>query len=260
MEKQPPVVFKIRKIPYQAIGGVLLLVICGWLGYNLYLNRSFQRIKKERGSPPIAIKLLAKGRFIAGMGSNLTQLTLNNDFDRPRWYLFPLILGDSLPSTGMFYTINGEPFTEVRKYPVEKSRLRVVDFRFYGQDSPYNSFLGFCLPPQSTLIIANYPLIMHEKALGQHVEAWEVEFLFTNGHISFEEWLPTELLSSGNVRLLKKARAIGTSNKSYILESQNPAKKDSKRRSQEQDLLPKRKVTYLRARGIRKLSVKIELK
>ncbi|WP_373552054.1 hypothetical protein [Haliscomenobacter sp.] len=187
-------------------------------------------------------------------------MTLNNDFDSPRWYLFPLILGDSLPSTGMFYTINGERNVDLRKYPFEKSRLRVVDFSFYGQDSPNNSFLGFCLPPQSTLIIANYPLMMHEKAIGQHVEAWEVEFLFTNSYISFAEWLSTELLSSGNVRLLQKALAIGTNNKSYILKSQSPAKKYLKKTSRQQDLLPKSNVIYLRAHGIRKLSVKIELK
>ncbi|NUM80102.1 hypothetical protein HUU42_04795 [bacterium] len=177
------------------------------------------------------------------------KLTLTNDFNTPRWYVFPPIFGDTLPSDGFFYSPQDTPFVESRKFPAERSNLQIVETRFFGTDSPaFNSFLAFYLPPRSTIVLENYYVLMHESALSQSMEVWEVETLLVDGSTPFEQWRPFDLLCSGNVHL--KLKTIGSVSLSRHLDldymEQHGADNPSKARA-----------AHVQAKGIKKLSIKI---
>lgn len=99
------------KIISFSISMLLLLAAGFWYYQTGYLNRSFQRIEKDDSGIPVKVEFLDTCRTIrnAGFSYNLTKLTLTNDFDSPRWYLFSVFLGDTLPSDGIFYTVRDTP-------------------------------------------------------------------------------------------------------------------------------------------------------
>lgn len=235
-----------------ALLAFLLLSALPFLTYQtLSLNRHFQRIEKDDSGVPVKIIRLDAGQPIAGIASNLTRLTLTNNYDTPRWFVFPLIVGDTLPGDGLFHVERDTPHIEARKYPEKKSKLRVVDVSFYGKDAPDNSFLAFYLPPQSTVAMENYRFLMREETRTQAFEVWEVEHLRTGKKTPFDQWTSLDLMSSGNVRLLQKAVGPG-----FYLESRDLNWDDKNDRFQR--IIPKEKVAYIEASGIRKLSVKME--
>lgn len=103
---------KAHKIRFILIGTALLLALLFLLYHTWYLNRSFQRIEKDERGIPIIIEHLETIYSMSNIDNVRLKLTLTNDFNTPRWYIFTPILGDTLPSDGFFYSAQDTPYVE----------------------------------------------------------------------------------------------------------------------------------------------------
>lgn len=242
---------KANKIRFLLIGTALLLALLFLLYQTWYLDRSFQRIEKDNSGIPVKIKLLETRPepFL----EILTKLTLTNNFDAPRWYLFPIILGDTLPDTGYFESIkNTMQGIQSKKYPIEKSNLRIITTQFFGADGLNDAFLAFYLPPQSTVSLENYMFPMWKKDRHEPFEVWEVENLMVDGKFFFEKVLTYDALCSANVHLATKVI-----NRHFLLPGQCLECNQESMENPSGSLL-KSPVSYIQAVGIRKLSIKLD--
>ena len=124
--------------------------------------------------------------------------------------------------------------------------------QFFGKDEPDNTFLAFYLSPQSTVTLENYTFFMKwARERTKQFEVWEVESLMVDGKISFEKWLPYNVLCSSNVQLTQKAITEHFFLHGQCLEC------DHKSIDTQSDNFLKREVSYIQAVGIRKLSIKL---
>lgn len=242
-----------------AVAAVAFLLYFGYHGW--YLDRHFQRIEKDNSGQPVQMIFLKTGSVFPGYAQDqVVRLILTNDFATPRGYLFPYILGDTLRPDGIFYEARRTDSLEEskhslwitgRKYPKTRSNLRVSAFVFMGRKPTKDGFTAFFLPPHSTVILENYKFLVKETALKQWFEVWEVEQLLVNGKIPFDDWIPDDLLCSGNVHLMNEAVGqtlwIDSQPKEWNILDDHPEVR-----------LPKGEDAYLQATGIHKLYIKIE--
>ncbi len=243
---------KTKLLTYFAISAILLsaLLYCGYHAW--YLNRAFHRIEKDPGGIPVKMAVLKRMPPLGNSESRLVKLSLTNNADGPRWYLFHPFLGDTLPPDGLFDNRENQAYAEGRKFPHHKSGFRIVSVQFWGKNAPDNSFTAFYLPPQSTVSLENYHIFARVSA--RNIQVWEVEHLLIDGQIPFESRLTDDVLSTGNVRLAPE-----------VVSGENYAVVRSECLECEEEGAPDRpagllqgEVNYIQATGIRKFEIKME--
>lgn len=209
-------------------------------------NRENQKVLFQNSNNPIKIKFLHQKRGKPPLTFNNFKLSITNQFDSLRWYLFPTNLNDSLIANGQFKanTPWHTGYISGRKFPDALTKKHVIDVAFFG----INSFIAICLPPKSSIEIEDYVLESWGDTLFSQMECWEVHSLMVNGKTPFNKWLPYNVLCSPNTHLkLYPESKVDWQNLNW----------NSKANASRTDY-PKESIAYIQATGIKKIQVKFE--
>jgi len=195
---------------------------------------------------PVKIKFLLQNSGKPPLKFNFVNLTITNNNDSLRWYLFPWWLNDSLQKSGKFKTYSPWDPGEIggRKYPDSLTSFQIVDIDFTGEDP----FIAFCIPPKSTMTFENYIFESDGDTVYKTAEIWEVKNLMVNGKTPLDKWLPYDVKCSLNAQLKSKN---GSSPDWTNLDWDTKANKP-------RTDYPKETVTFMQATGINKFEIKFE--
>jgi hypothetical protein len=218
-----------------AIATVILLFASLTFGQNQTENSIPVKIKfvrQQGGKPPLKF--------------NFVNLSITNNSDSLRWYLFPMDLEDSLKADGNFKAYSSWTTGDLcgRKYPDSITKYQIIDIEFLSPDA----FVAICIPPKSSMTFENYMMDSNGDSLFHEAEVWEVKNLMVNGKTPLNKWMPYDVVCSKNVHVKAK---YGSG-----WEWSNPDWDRNTNKSRTD--YPKENVTFIQAVGINKLRVKFD--
>jgi len=211
---------------------LVALVTFTQIGISTYNPVKIKFLKQQGGKPPLKF--------------NYTDLSITNNNDSIRWYVFPYNLNDSLRANGNFKADQPWETGEIggKKYTDSVTLLHITDVDFIGADQ----FIAFCIPAKSTMSFGNYIFESWGDTTYKTVQVWEVRNLMVNGIMPLNKWLPYDVVCSNNVQYVSKyGSSWDWSN--YDWNNQN---------NQPRIDYPKEVVTNIQAVGITKYKVKFD--